>query len=137
MPDRQNRLSRSAEDYLEAIGRLCRKYGTAQVSEIANILGVKKPSVTAAMRQLAAEGLIEYRQYAPIRLTDAGREYADSVIRAHRIIRRFMREAAGLSPERADAAACIMEHILTYDEIRGIGRRLGISDDELAGEDAE
>ena len=133
MPDERHRLSRSAEDYLEAIGKLCHKYGEAQVSEIALMLGVKKPSVTAAMRQLAAEGLIEYRQYAPIRLTESGRAYAESVIRAHRIMRRFMQEAAGLSPRRADETACIMEHVLTYDEIRDIGQRLGLTgleDDE-------
>lgn len=136
MPDERHRLSRSAEDYLEAIGKLCHKYGEAQVSEIALMLGVKKPSVTAAMRQLAAEGLIEYRQYAPIRLTESGRAYAESVIRAHRIMRRFMQEAAGLSPRRADETACIMEHVLTYDEIHDIGRRLGITGLE-ADEDEE
>ena len=72
MTDQNHRLSRSAEDYLEAIGHLCNLHGQAQVSDIAERLGVKKPSVTAAMRQLSAEGLIEYRQYAPIRLTPKG-----------------------------------------------------------------
>ena len=39
MPDERHRLSRSAEDYLEAIGKLCHRYGEAQVSEIALMLG--------------------------------------------------------------------------------------------------
>ena len=71
------RLSRSAEDYLEAIGHLCRENGKAQVSEVAAMLDVKKPSVTAAMHQLAEEGLITYRRYAPIELTEKGKQYAE------------------------------------------------------------
>lgn len=120
----EGRLGRSAEDYLEAIGHLCRKNGTAQVSDIAALLNVKKPSVTAAMRRLSDLGLVEYRLYAPIRLTEQGEAYAQRVINAHRILHRFMQEVAGLSPERADEAACLMEHILTYEEIEGMAERL-------------
>ncbi len=118
------RLSRSAEDYLEAVGSLCHESGCAQVGDIAARLGVRKPSVTAAMRQLAALGLIEYRPYAPIHLTEQGKRYADEVLRAHGILKHFLVEAAGLSPQRADEAACQMEHVLTYDEIDAISRRL-------------
>ena len=118
------RIGRSGEDYLEAIGHLCHRNGAAQVSDIAQMLGVKKPSVTAAMRKLADQGLIEYHQYAPIVLTAEGRNYAERVILAHTILLRFMTEVAGLPPERADEAACSMEHILTYEEIQSIGTRL-------------
>lgn len=120
------RLSRSAEDYLEAIGQLCAQspQAQAQVSDVAQLLNVKKPSVTAAMHQLAEEGLITYRPYAPIQLTDKGREYANHVINAHNVLHRFMIEAAGLTPERAEEVGCLVEHILTYEEIRGIEERL-------------
>ncbi len=118
------RIGRSGEDYLEAIGHLCHKNGSALVSDIAQMLNVKKPSVTAAMRKLADLGLIEYHQYAPITLTAEGERYAERVIHAHTILLRFMTEMAGLAPERADEAACSMEHILTYDEISAMGKRL-------------
>ncbi len=118
------RLSRSAEDYLEAVGHLCREGGHAQVSDIATRLNVRKPSVTAAMRHLAELGLVEYRQYAPIRLTEEGQRYAESVISAHRVLSRFLCEVAGLTPTRADEAACQIEHVLTYEEIDEIARRM-------------
>lgn len=118
------RIGRSGEDYLEAIGHLCHKNGSAQVSDIAQMLNVKKPSVTAAMRKLADLGLIEYHQYSPIILTAEGQRYAERVIYSHTILLRFMTEVAGLPPERADVAACSMEHILTYEEIAAIGTRL-------------
>lgn len=124
--DFPQRLSRSAEDYLEAVGQLCAQspQGQALVSDVAQLLNVKKPSVTAAMHQLAEEGLITYRPYAPIRLTDKGREYAALVMNAHKVLHRFMIEAAGLTPERAEEVGCLVEHILTYAEIRGIEERL-------------
>ena len=105
MSSNVTRLSRSAEDYLEAIGHLCRENGRAQVSDVAAMLNVKKPSVTAAVHQLAAEGLI-------------------LVIRAHGILHRFLVESAGLAPERADEVACHMEHLLSIEEIESIGSRL-------------
>ena len=124
MSSNVTRLSRSAEDYLEAIGHLCRENGRAQVSDVAAMLNVKKPSVTAAVHQLAAEGLITYKRYAPIELNDKGRQYADLVIRAHGILHRFLVESAGLAPERADEVACHMEHLLSIEEIESIGSRL-------------
>lgn len=124
MSEYPERLSRSAEDYLEAIGHLCREHGQAQVSDVAAMLNVKKPSVTAAMRQLAEQGFIVYHPYSPAVLTNKGEEYAAQVINAHNILHRFMHEVAGLSEQRADAAACLIEHILTYEEIRAIGEKL-------------
>ena len=117
------RLGRSAEDYLEAIGTLCQRQGQAQASGIAELLGVRMPSVTAALRKLAAEGLITYAPYAPVQLTDKGRAYAERVMAAHRTLCRFMRECAGLTETRAEEAACQMEHFLTGEEIANIARR--------------
>lgn len=119
-----DRLGRSAEDYLEAIGMLSKPDGSAQPRAIAEHLGVRMPSVTAALKKLAAEGLITYAPYAPVQLTDRGRAYAERVITAHRTLQRFMHEVAGLSEERAEQAACQMEHFLTEEEIAAIARRL-------------
>ena len=124
MKNQFTRLSRSAEDYLEAIGHLCREHGRAQVSDVAAMLDVKKPSVTAAVHQLAEEGLITYRRYAPIELTEKGRQYAERVIRSHSILQRFLEEAAHLSRERADEVACHMEHLLSMEEIESIESKL-------------
>lgn len=122
--DDDNKLTRSSEDYLEAIGNLCREKGAARVNDIAQLLNVKKPSVTAAVQRLAEQGLVVYRQYAPIELTQKGEEYAEQVIRAHGVLRRFMHEVAGLSREKANETACMLEHMLTPEEIRTLSERL-------------
>ncbi len=117
-----NKLSQSAEDYLEAIGNLCREHGSAAISDIAAVLRVKKPSVTAAVRLLAAQELIEYTPYSPIKLTAKGKRIANRTIRSHRTLERFLKDIVGLPAERADSAACEIEHILTPQEIDRIGK---------------
>ena len=117
------RLSKSAEYYLEAVGELCKRNGQAQVSELAAMLHVKKPSVTVAMRNLADRGMVRYAPYSPIQLTEKGRQYADSVMNAHHVLQRFMEQAAGLNPERAETVACVIEHILTAEEVACIEKR--------------
>lgn len=118
------RMRESAEDYLEAIGTLCRQSGRAQVSDIAKMLGVKKPSVTAALQQLRDKGYITYKQYAPVTLTESGLAYAKKVMNAHQILCRFLHELGGMSLTRADEAACHLEHWLEEDEISIIEERL-------------
>lgn len=110
-------LSKSNEDYLEAIGLLSEKGGKAQVRDIAGMLKVKMPSVTAAVKQLADMGLVYYVQYAPVRLTTKGRHVANKIIRKHGILFDFLREELLLSEERANEVACQIEHIMNYEEI--------------------
>ena len=129
MKQDETRLSRSAEDYLECIGHLCREKGVARVNDIAQRLHVKKPSVTVAVRRLAELGYVSYQQYSPIELTARGQQYADRVISAHGILRRFMREVAGLSSDRANETACLIEHILTMEEIQQLSKRLPVQGD--------
>lgn len=129
MKKNESRLSRSAEDYLECIGHLCAKKGMARVQDIAQRLNVSKPSVTVAVRRLAQLGYVYYQQYFPIELTERGKEYAERVIRAHTILRRFMREVVGLSAGRANETACLIEHILTNDEIEQLSKHLSQPDE--------
>lgn len=121
-PASDTKLSQSAEDYLEAIGNLCCEHGAATISDIAAQLNVKKPSVTAAVRLLAAQELIVYVPYSPITLTAKGKRIANRTIRSHRTLHHFLKEIIGLSEERADSAACEIEHILTPGEIDRIGK---------------
>lgn len=121
-----HKLSQSAEDYLEAIGNISQKDGFAQISDIATELGVKKPSVTAAVRHLAEQGYVEYTPYSPVRLTDMGEKIANRTIRSHHTLHHFLKNVIGTTEERADSAACEIEHILTPKEIDRFGKLLKI-----------
>jgi len=103
--------SASMEDYLEAIALLSEGDKAARVTEISQVLGVKKPSVTSALTKLAQEGLIEHERYGQALLTAKGEIIARDILCRHEILRNFLTEILNIDPEIATKDACKMEHI--------------------------
>ena len=62
----------SAEDYLEQILVLLEEKGYARSTDIAESLGVTKPSVSVAMKKLRENGYISMEKGGLISLTDKG-----------------------------------------------------------------
>ena len=108
-------LSESLEDYLEAILLLERESRVARVSEIADQLNVSRPSVTGALKNLAARGLVTHEPYGHVTLTDEGNDIAIEVERRHVAIRSFLVGVLGVPKEKADTTACRLEHVLEPD----------------------
>ncbi len=113
----QKQLSESLEDYIEAIAILNKKNGHAHTKEIAEHLGVKMPSVTSALRQLAQMGLIHYSTHFPVCLTEDGEKIAEAVMRRHNTLLRFFSETLALPTSKATEMACRIEHIVDEDTI--------------------
>ncbi len=111
-------LTKSNEDYLEAICELVEEHGQAQVRDIAEKMKVKMPSVTVSVRQLSDMGLVEYKPYSPVLLTKKGMQLAQRVMKSHHILQEFFEKKLGLDSERADVVACQIEHILSLEEIQ-------------------
>jgi DtxR family Mn-dependent transcriptional regulator len=105
-------LSRSLEDYLEAILDASAQAGVARVRDIARRAGVGKSAVTAALRVLAQRELVDYGPYRLVTLTPAGRKAAGEVNRRHTVIRRFLTQVVGIAPGAAEANACRIEHVI-------------------------
>lgn len=110
-------LSASLEDYLEAIAQLTAVNGHAHTKEIAEQLKVKMPSVTGALRQLEKMGYIVYNAHYPVILTEEGERIAKEVMRRHGILKSFFTDLLGLTPEKASATACHLEHVVDSDTI--------------------
>ncbi|MBN1320101.1 MAG: metal-dependent transcriptional regulator [Thermoleophilia bacterium] len=108
-------LSESLEDYLEAILQLERECRVARVSEIADQLNVSRPSVTGALKNLAARGLVTHEPYGHVTLTDEGSGIAVEVERRHVAIRDFLVDVLGVPAEKADVTACRLEHVVEPD----------------------
>ncbi len=100
------------EDYLEAILNVADGSGIARSKDIAMTLGVARPSVTGALKQLAKKGLVHYRPYGYVTLTHAGLAQAGRVARKHEIIKSFFTEILGVDGPVAQKAACKAEHLL-------------------------
>ncbi|MBN1835241.1 MAG: metal-dependent transcriptional regulator [Spirochaetales bacterium] len=106
----QGGLSAALEDYLEAIFRIEKNKRAARVRDIAGRVGVTKSTVNAALKSLAAKGLVEHEPYELIVLTPEGRTRALAIAMNHSIISHFLQGILALGRERAEHIACELEH---------------------------
>ncbi|HHL33974.1 MAG TPA: metal-dependent transcriptional regulator [Desulfobulbaceae bacterium] len=112
-----NNLTESQEDYLEAIYHISQKKGAARAKDIAIRLDVRPSSVTGALRNLGTMKLINYTPYDLITLTDKGHTKAKEIVRRHQALRHFLVHVLGIEEQKADTAACRMEHAVPKDII--------------------
>lgn len=107
-----HRLSASLEDYLEAIYHLEREQRVARVRDIAERLSVAMPSVTSALRTLAAKALVNHTPYSYVTLTPAGERIAREMVQRHEVLTGFLADFLGLDRAAAERNACAMEHAI-------------------------
>ena len=105
------------EDYVEAVLFCANEQGLARVSDIRDLLGVKTPSVTGAMKLLAENGYVVHEPYGGIKLTAKGRRAAEDVKKRHAILSRFLTQVLGVTPKTADMDACKMEHAVSKETL--------------------
>jgi len=110
-------LSESLEDYLEVILQLERVSRVTRVSEIAEHLKVSRPSVTGALKNLGARGLVVHEPYGHVILTEEGARIAREVERRHIAIRDFLTAVLEVPADTADATACRLEHVMEPEVI--------------------
>ena len=106
-------LSRSMEDYLEAIFEIEKYKRVVRVKDVAEMLGVTMPSVTGALKNLEAKGLITHEKYEYIELTDIGQIQASRISSRHQVISKFLKEFLGVENGTAEEEACKIEHVLS------------------------
>ena len=121
---KKHNLSASMEDYLEAIFNLSSSGGVVRSKDIAEVLSVSQSSVTGALRSLSDKGLINYKPYGYITLTEKGRKAASGIARKHEIIKSFFVDILGVDPSEAQEAACQAEHAFGSELILRIERLL-------------
>ena len=103
------RIHKSAEDYLEMILRLNEEKGYARSVDIATGLGVSKPSVSVAMKQLREGNYIVMDKDNYITLTDTGMEIAQRIYERHKVLTRML-TMIGVDEKTAEDDACKVEH---------------------------
>ncbi len=106
-------LSRSLEDYLEAVYTLSRRDGFARASRVSAQLKVSKPSVSSAVKALAARGLLEQEPYGYIRLSPSGLKSGALIAGRHSALKDFFISILGMSAPQAEHDACLAEHALS------------------------
>lgn len=106
-------IKESGENYLETILLLERRNGIVRLVDIANELGVSKPSVNRAMGVLKKDGYILQELYGDITLTKAGRDRASGILKRHKSITDFLSQVLGVDAETAENDACRIEHVIS------------------------
>jgi DtxR family Mn-dependent transcriptional regulator len=109
--------SPAIEDYAKAIYKISERADGAPAgnSALAEALSVSPGAVTAMLRRMADEGLIEYVPYEGASLTEAGEKVALEVMRHHRLIETYLAEALGMSWDRVHDEAEVLEHYISEE----------------------
>lgn len=112
-----------AEDYVELIADLIDEKGEARLVDLAECLGVTKPTVNNAIQRLQRDGFVSSEPYRAIFLTEKGRGLAATSRERHRIVREFLL-ALGVDAETADADAEGIEHHVSEATLEAFRKHL-------------
>lgn len=104
----------SGEDYLEAVLIIERKKGAVRSIDIAEWLGVTKPSVSRAVSLLKKGGFISVNDNF-LYLTDTGRAVAEKIYERHCYFKQRLIDVVVDEKE-----ACRLEHSLSDDSFNKI-----------------
>ena len=113
-------MTQSLEDYLEVIGNLEEENHNPRVKDIAERLGLSKPSVHTALHELENRGMITHEHYGAIILTTKGKEAYKVIKYKHDSLKLYLTKVLGVSDETADKDACAMEHIISEETFEKI-----------------
>lgn len=130
------KILRASEDYLEAMLMMQEKHGYIRSIDVAEHLGVTKPSVTYTTKRLRESGYITMDRDGLITLTESGMEIASKMLDRHHTLTRFL-VAIGVDQKTAEQDACRIEHDIsqqTYDAMCSHAQRE--ADQGVAGFDA-
>jgi DtxR family Mn-dependent transcriptional regulator len=118
-------LTRSVEDYLKAIYRLSPEGRPASTSEIAHLLELSAPSVSAMIKRLSEQGLLEHVPYKGVQLTTEGKRAALRMVRRHRLIEAYLVEFLGFSWDTVHQEAERLEHAVSDTLVERMAAALG------------
>ena len=89
--------------------------------DVAEKLGVTKPSVSYATKRLRESGYISLDSAGMIVLLEPGREIAERMYERHKLLTELL-IGLGVSPETAREDACKVEHDLSVESFDAIRR---------------
>lgn len=112
-------INESAENYLETIYVLSEKLPVVRSVDIANELGFKKSSVSAAMKNLREKEHITVTDAGFIYLTDSGKQIAEMIHERHELLASWLTNL-GVPEEIASEDACKLEHVLSKESFEAI-----------------
>ena len=115
-------LTSSMEDYLEAVLVLQQKHGYIRCVDVAGYLGVTKPSVSRAVKELSKKKCLLKKDDGTLSLTEQGRQIAQQIYEKHQLFTKQLIEA-GVPRDIAVQDACRLEHVISetsFNKLRNL-----------------
>ena len=122
---------KSSQDYLESMLMMQQEHGYIRSIDVAEHLGVTKPSVSYATKRLRENGYIEMDAEGYLSLLPSGMEIAQRIYTRHRLLSQFLQHL-GVSEETAAADACKIEHdisVESFEKIVAYAKQAGLIDE--------
>ena len=113
-----------AEEYLEAILNMSVEGYKVVAVRLAERLKVSAPTVSAALRRLKRDELVEIDDKT-ISLTAIGYDAAVSIVRRHRLVERLLIDFLGIDWADVHEQACLLEHSISPLVEERLYERLG------------
>ncbi len=119
-------LTAVAQDYLKVIWSAL-EWGDPPITTkgLAARLGTSQANVSDTVKRLAAQGLVTYESYRPVRLTEQGERLAVAMVRRHRLIEAFLVGVLDYRWDEVHDEAEALEHAASETLIERIDALLG------------
>ncbi|ADD03247.1 iron (metal) dependent repressor, DtxR family [Thermoanaerobacter italicus Ab9] len=122
---KKKQLTPAMEDYIEMIYRESLKSPYTRVNLLSELLNVKAPSTTKMLQKLKEFGLVEYKKYGVVGLTEKGKEMGKFLLDRHSTVEEFLKNLG--VKERLLEQTELIEHnisIETLEKMRKFNRFL-------------
>lgn len=119
-------LTSSMEDYLEAVLVLQQKHGYIRCVDVAGYLGVTKPSVSRAVKELSKKKCLLKKDDGTLSLTEQGQQ----IYEKHQFFTKRLVEA-GVPQDIAAQDACKLEYVISEISFKKLKEAVWINDREV------
>lgn len=109
-------LINATEMYVRTVWELQEEGIRSLRARLAERLGLSAATISEMVARLETDGLLREVGDRSLRLTEPGRQLAESVMRKHRLAERLLVDVIGLPWQQAHGEACRWEHVIS-DEV--------------------
>lgn len=119
-------LTSSMEDYLEAVLVLQQQKGYVRCVDVAELLDVKNPSVSRAVKELSKKKCLIKKDDGTLSLTEQGQQ----IYEKHQFFTKRLVEA-GVPQDIAAQDACKLEYVISEISFKKLKEAVWINDREV------